>query len=346
MTVTNTDLTALRADADEADRSGQLTDTAVAVVAVTSHQLAAAAAEEGSVDVAAANLTLAQVAAADVSAASLLWRQVTNLERAWACGGPAASRIVEQIAHGRYIASAFDGTASRAVRDGSGWLISTGDMMCTGAGYATAVVVTATTGDTTTAFVVPADRVEIRHRPTFVGLRAADTALVRVNTYLDDGYVLGGIGQGRHVVAVPYAAGLTLGAVAAGAASAAVDLLVSPERVAAKPDRVAEVLALEASATAIVEATPRRAPAAALWSRAAKIHAVDAALAICDLVRTIIGAPAYAAGHPLNRLERDLRALPLMAPTRTNAVSALVRSLQNGERLLNQKTDDNHRRKM
>lgn len=266
------------------------------------------------------NDALAAVASADLAAGAVLWRPVTNLVRAATMGGPAASRILDELGQGTFVASSFDPAKATATREGEGWRLNLRPALCTGVRYSSTLLVQADAEDSgKTVFAVDMDRAEVIGRPEFLGVKAADNAVITLDdVFVDERDVVGQVGRGADVVDAPYEHGMTLGALALGAARALRDVAIDTTG-SASTDTVTAVVVSTAAIHALVETAAARAPSAGLWSRIAKLRGVEMALAACHEVRAASGASAYSESHPLNRIERDLRSLPFMAPSDANA---------------------------
>jgi hypothetical protein len=54
------------------------------------------------------------------------------------------------------------------------------------------------------------------------------------------------------------------------------------------------------------------------------VAATNTALATCVGVRRLVGSATYASGHPLNRIEADLRGIEGQAPAHAGAARAVA----------------------
>lgn len=273
----------------------------------------------GVLDASAANRAITELAFHDVAAACLAWRQVTNMTRVG--GNPVLSDLTADITSGALAATVF-GAKAKVIREPGGDLRVTGrGLMTTGVRYAAWFVVEARPegGGGTVLLPVPAGGIVGVKRPPFIGLDTADNAFVDIDAVVPAERVLGSAGD---LVGLPYELGLTMGAVPVGATEA---LLAGVEgRTEAELVELGELRAQHAAAAALVEVTPHHAPDAGWWSKAAKVAAVNTTLTTCLAVRRILGSATYGTGHPLNRIEADLRGIEGQAPAHADAARAVA----------------------
>lgn len=304
------------------DRASDATGTpTVPPVAVTefSLRLAGDLFPDGYVDAATINKVIAELAGEDVAAACLIWRQATNLIRVGT--NPALADIAADITSGALAATVF-GSKTVVTRVRGGDLRVTGrGLMTTGVEYAAWFVVEARQkeGGGSVLLAVPAAGIVQVRRPEFIGLAVADNCFVDIDAVVSADRVLGAADD---LVGLPYDLGLTMGAVAVGAT----DALLAGVTVRTETEHVelGELRAQHAAAAALVEVTPHHAPHAGWWSKAAKVAATDTALATCVALRRLLGSATYAVGHPLNRIEADLRGLEGQAPAHAAAARAVA----------------------
>lgn len=277
----------------------------------------------GTFDARAINDTLANIAATDVSLACVAWRQVTNFAR---LAETDHEEAIASLLRGRIVATALAAarTSAEAVRPGR-LRIRGEDLMVTGLAYADHVLVEAGAHEGSTAFLVPACGIVAAHRTTMAGLNGSDNARISIDVIVPAEAMVGAEGGAKAVVETPYDRGLTMGAVAVGAARRASELLGRSANGPA-PIIVGRAVAAAAAAEALVAATPGYAPDAAWWSRAAKVAAVEAAARMCDAVATEAGPRAFDAGHPVNELAADVRGLAFQAPSDSATLRALAES--------------------
>ncbi|MFI7047652.1 acyl-CoA dehydrogenase family protein [Streptosporangium sandarakinum] len=155
------------------------------------------------------------------------------------------------------------------------------------------------------------------------GMRGSATGFVTLHDCeVPDEDRLGPLGQAPAIIAAVRETGATLGAVSVGIAQAALDVAIDHARrpgplgTQAARQRLAELSAQVEAARAIVDSAGRRLSATpGTVTLQSKIFASATAEQVCLEVARMLGSTAYVAGHQLNRLIADARAVALMGPT-------------------------------
>lgn len=299
---------------------------AAAALVAFSEQVATVALD-GDLDASLVNRQLVELARHDLDAACLAWRQASNAARL--APHPAHRPLLELMAGGSLVATALHPEKAVAEPTADAWYISARGLLTTGVAFASHLLVEAATGGHTTVFAVPASLITAVRRPPFIGLEASDNAIVALAGELPGTAVVGEVGGALPVVEQPYDMGLTMGAVAVGAAESVLELLHAVVVDGTDHDRssVGALAADIAAAAALVDAACYHAPRAGWWSRAAKLAATAAAGRACGTAKALLGAATYGAGHPLVRLDRGIEGLAYQAPTNRGAALRVAADL-------------------
>ncbi|MFI5932121.1 acyl-CoA dehydrogenase family protein [Actinoplanes sp. NPDC051494] len=221
-------------------------------------------------------------------------------------------------------------------RDEGGWSITGTKAFATGATVADLYLVLVQTGDPgqptagygaagQTFFLVEAGN------PGLVadlgldltGMRGSATGVVSLrDCVVPDTARLGPEGAATRIIAGVRESGATLGAVGAGIAEAALELLLEHARrrgtitAAVTRQRLVELgTRVEAVRAVIERAGARTAEDPGLTTLHSKLYASRAAEDICAEVARSLGASGYVVAAPINRLLADARAVALMGPT-------------------------------
>ncbi|MFI9645099.1 acyl-CoA dehydrogenase family protein [Streptomyces sp. NPDC052040] len=293
------------------------------------------------------NRLVEQVAGLDPSVSIILFQHFAVSARIteW---GTAAQRehYLPRLADGSWLAaSAWSESgagadkrniATKAVRVGDDWVLDGAKAFTTGAGLAQVYLVLAQSAapgggdlvygsDGQSFYLVGADTPGLVADTSLdlVGMRASATGFVELRSCpVPESALLGPAGKAAEIIASVRESGATLGAVAVGIADAVHRMALAKARqqgLTDNPltrDRLSDLSARVESARAVVEAAGRReGPNPGLTTLRSKVMASTAAEEICLQVQRYLGSAGFVAGHPVNRLARDVRAVCLMGPT-------------------------------
>ena len=169
------------------------------------------------------------------------------------------------------------------------------------------------------------------------GMRGSATGRVSLSDcVVPDRDRLGAEGGAHEVIAGVRESGVTLGAVAIGAAAAALDLLVAHMRqrgLMSSPAmcyRLVDLATRIESARALVEQAGRRSSAnPGLTTLHSKLHASTMAEEVCLEVARMLGSTGYTATCSLNQILADARAVALMGPANDLCRDLVTASWQN-----------------
>jgi alkylation response protein AidB-like acyl-CoA dehydrogenase len=262
------------------------------------------------------NDRLRLLAREDPSAAVVAWRPISNAYRLHAIG-TMVPELLDGLADGAIIASAFTPDRARAERVGSHWRLTASDLLVTGAEMASHVLVEATSTCGTVVLAVPSDEIYVTGRPEFAGLVAASNVLIGIDTVLPGAACL--TSDGAAFVEMPYSGGLTMGAIAVGAAEPLLGLL--GDLTAAEQGALTAELA---AARALVERSGSIEGDAGWWSRAAKVAATSIGLRLADRAVALSGPGGYAAKAYARTRRDDLEGLRWQAPREPGAAVRLL----------------------
>jgi alkylation response protein AidB-like acyl-CoA dehydrogenase len=298
-------------------------------------------------DALATNRIIEQVARVDASTAIILFQHYAVTTRIVEWGTPAQQqRHLPRLADGSWIAaSAWSETGAGAnkrhlstvaVRTASGWILTGAKAFTTGAGIADLYLVLAQssaagTSSTTygsagqTFFLVEATNPGLVSDTSLdlIGMRSSATGFINLNSCaVDDGAVLGLVGQAAGIIASVRESGATLGAVSVGIAQAAYDIVFSHARkqglleYQAVRHRLVDLGMQVEAARAMVEYSGRRDNQfPGLTTLHSKVFASTTAESVCREALHLLGSGGFVRKHPINQLSADARAVPLMGPT-------------------------------
>lgn len=339
----------LRESAVRTAGSGQPDEEALARLRRSGVFAAAAPAEYGGAggDAGTINEIVEQLATVNPSAAIIAFQHFAVSMRVAEWGTPAQkARLLPALAAGDLLgASAWSepgaGAAKKKVNttasrlpDGN-WLLNGAKSFTTSAGIADIYLILAQTCDVDdgesdygssgqTFFLVRADNPGLVPEPplNLVGMRGSATGFVSLrDCEISDHDRLGPEGHASVIIAGVRDTGATLGAVSVGIARS---LLAIAARHAGQADpvrrpvsryRVVELATQVAAAHALVTQAGQRASAdPGLTTLHSKLFASAVAEHIGAEVGRMLGSAGYLAGHELNRLLADARAVALMGP--------------------------------
>jgi alkylation response protein AidB-like acyl-CoA dehydrogenase len=227
-------------------------------------------------------------------------------------------------------------TVGRRRADG-GWTIDGTKSFTTGATVADIYLVLVQTGDPAaptvgaygaagqTFFLVEAANPDLYADLSLdlVGMRGSATGIVSLrDCVVPDAARLAPEGMAPQIIAGVRESGATLGAVAAGIAEAALDLLLAhlrrrgPVAAPVTRHRLVELRTQVEAVRAVIERTGARTAAdPGLTTLHSKLYASRAAEDICAEAARVLGAAGYVTGAVINRMLGDVRAVALMGPT-------------------------------
>jgi alkylation response protein AidB-like acyl-CoA dehydrogenase len=294
------------------------------------------------------NRFIADLAGADAGIAIIAFQHFAVCARIAEWGTPAQREaLLPLAARGSLMfASAWSETGASADKkrmatraqeraDGS-WLLNGAKSFATGAGVADLYLILTQSSDaeqTTSAyggagqtfFLVEASNPGLLAELSMdlVGMRASATGFVRLrDCEVPAQAVLGPADGAAQVIASVRDSGATLGAVSAGLARAAYDLLVAHLSRQGRLDapavwpRLVEIATQVEAIRAVVDQAGRRDSAApGALTLHSKLFASVLAEAVTGEAARMLGSAGFLAPHPINRLARDARAVALMGPT-------------------------------
>ncbi|KGI82523.1 acyl-CoA dehydrogenase [Actinopolyspora erythraea] len=294
------------------------------------------------------NRTIAQLAYYDPSIAIIAFQHLAVCARIVEWGTRwQQEKLLPELASGRWLAaSAWSesgagadkknlSTSAEEHSDGR-WSVSGGKAFTTGAGLADVYLVLAQSTDVRDAessygsygqsfFLVPADNPGIRPDTglDLVGMRSSATGFVQLHECeLPGDALLGPRDEAGSIIAEVKRSGATLGAVSLGIAEAAWDLVHEFARNKgllghqAHRHRLVELRARIEAVRGVVERAGSRVSEhpgnTTLYS---KIFAAETSEEVVQALSRMLGSTGYVSGNPINRMQRDARAVALMGPT-------------------------------
>jgi alkylation response protein AidB-like acyl-CoA dehydrogenase len=339
----------LRESAVRSAASGQPDDEALARLRRSGVLGTAVPAEYGGhdADARAVNGIVEELATVNPSAAIIAFQHFAVSMRIAEWGTPAQqARLLPALAAGRLLgASAWSepgvGAAKKKVNTtasrlpGGGWLLNGAKSFTTSAGIADIYLVLAQTSDADdgasdygssgqTFFLIAADNPGlVPERPLdLVGMRGSATGFVSLRgCEVSDHARLGPEGHAAVIIAGVRDTGVTLGAVSVGIARTLLGIAAAhaakgdPGRKPAVRYRLAELATQVAAAHALVtQAALRTSADPGLTTLHSKLFASAVTEHIGAEVARMLGSAGYLAGHELNRLLADARAVAHMGP--------------------------------
>ncbi|NHD16064.1 acyl-CoA/acyl-ACP dehydrogenase [Actinopolyspora sp. BKK1] len=294
------------------------------------------------------NRTIAQLAYYDPSVAIIAFQHLAVCARIVERGTRRQQeKLLPELASGHMLAaSAWSesgagadkknlSTVAEESSDGS-WSVSGGKAFTTGAGLADVYLVLAQSTDVRdldssygahgqSFFLIPADNPGIRPDTglDLVGMRSSATGFVQLHECVLPGdALLGPRDEAGSIIAEVKRSGATLGAVSLGIAESACDLVQEFARNKgvlghqAQRHRLVELRARVEAARGLVEragAGTSGAPGnTTLYS---KIFAAETSEEVVQALARMLGSTGYVSTNPINRMQRDARAVALMGPT-------------------------------
>jgi alkylation response protein AidB-like acyl-CoA dehydrogenase len=223
------------------------------------------------------------------------------------------------------------GTRTRAVKDGSGWVINGSKMWITNSHYAGAVIITAVTdpeagpGSGISAFIVPTDTAgfTVEKKEDKLGCRASDTApLTLEDVRIPGDLLLGEEGHGfKYFMQTLDGGRISIAAMALGLAEGA---FATARAYAKEREQFGRPIAsfqaiqfmladmstqIEASRLLIMDAC-RRKEAGQKYSQQsamAKLHASETAMFVTDKAIQVLGGYGFIREYPVERFYRDAK---------------------------------------
>ncbi len=339
----------LEAEAAAADTAGELPGRVLDALRSSGILGAAIPREYGGQggDAVLTNRLIEQVAGLDPSVSIILFQHFAVSARIAEWGTPAQrAYYLPRLADGSWLAaSAWSESgagadkrniATKAVRVADGWVLDGAKAFTTGAGLAQVYLILAQSSepgagdlvygsDGQSFYLVEADTPGLVADTSLdlVGMRASATGFVELRgCAVPESALLGPVGKAATIIAGVRESGATLGAVAVGIADAVYRMALAKARQQRLTNeqltrhRLSDLSAQVESARAIVEAAGRReGPNPGLTTLRSKVVASTLAEEICLQVQRYLGSAGFIAGHPVNRLARDVRAVCLMGPT-------------------------------
>ncbi|MEW2624779.1 acyl-CoA dehydrogenase family protein [Streptomyces sp. NPDC048106] len=339
----------LEAEAAAADTAGELPDRVLDALRSSGILGAAVPREYGGQggDAVLTNRLIEQVAGLDPSVSIILFQHFAVCARITEWGTSAQREYyLPRLADGSWLAaSAWSESgagadkrniATKAVRAGNGWILDGAKAFTTGAGLAQVYLILAQSAapgggdlvygsDGQSFYLVEADTPGLVADTSLdlVGMRASATGFVELRScQVPDSALLGPAGKAATIIAGVRGSGATLGAVAVGIADAVYRMALAKARKQGLTDnqltrdRLSDLSARVEGVRAVVEAAGRReGPNPGLTTLRSKVMASTLAEEICLQVQRYLGSAGFVAGHPVNRLARDVRAVCLMGPT-------------------------------
>lgn len=340
----------MRENAAQADSEGKPSEASLAALRATGMLGLVVPREFGGLgqDALTLNRFIADLASADASIAIIAFQHFAVCCRI-ADWGTQAQReaLLPAAASGTLMfASAWSETGASADKkrmstraeqraDGS-WVLNGAKSFATGAGVADLYLILAQSSDAAattssyggagqTFFLVEASNPGLVAElgMDLVGMRASATGFVRLcDCEVPEQAVLGPVDGAARVIASVRDSGATLGAVSAGLAQAAYDLLVGHLSAKGLLDapavgpRLVEIATQVEAVRAVVDQVGRRDSAApGALNLHGKLFASVMAEAIISEASRMLGSAGFLAPHAINRLGRDARAVALMGPT-------------------------------
>ncbi|ETK35452.1 acyl-CoA dehydrogenase [Microbispora sp. ATCC PTA-5024] len=337
-------LSVLEATASAADEYGRPAGDALEALRASGVLAAAVPVRYGGFggDAVDTNRLVTRVARADASMAVVLFQHFAVTARLAEHGTrEQRERLLPALGTGRWLAASAwsedcadedDPSMWAVLGDGGVWELDGLQAYVTGAGLADLYLVLAQAGGADgepeagpTFFLVEAGNPGLASTPPMdlVGVRSSATGGIALRRCrVDDRDRLGEVGRAGGVIAAVRECGATLGAVSAGIAEAGYAHLVAGLRASgglgdpAVRRRLADLATRVEAVLAIVERAGRRdAPDPGTAALHSKLFASEVSESVLAEAARLLGGGAFLRSHPVNRLQRDARAVALMGPS-------------------------------